>query len=131
MESFHFDNQFNIIIITYKYLSFSGIEFRLFMIGILKIVITKALLVTVVFLCLPLSNHQLKYQNRPAVSFTVNSMVTTVQIERVWNGIGGSFRHGLELFKPDKTIISKRNKIVIPIVLPHHSVSMLAFEPLN
>ena len=40
-------------------------------------------------------------------------------------------RQGLELFEPVGTIKPEDNKIFIPLVMPHHSVSLLMFEPLN
>jgi xylan 1,4-beta-xylosidase len=38
-------------------------------------------------------------------------------------------RQGLELFEPEKVIKAKENKITLPLQLPHHSVSLLVFEP--
>ncbi len=40
-------------------------------------------------------------------------------------------RQGLELSEPVRTIRSEGKNILIPLVLPHHSVSLLVFEPLN
>jgi xylan 1,4-beta-xylosidase len=40
-------------------------------------------------------------------------------------------RQGLELSEPLRTIIPEDNKIAIPLILPHHSVSLLLFEPIN
>jgi xylan 1,4-beta-xylosidase len=40
-------------------------------------------------------------------------------------------RQGLELFEPVSIIKPEGNKILIPLVLPHHSVSLLVFEPLK
>ena len=40
-------------------------------------------------------------------------------------------REGLELCEPVSTIKPANNSISIPLVLPHHSVSLLIFEPLN
>jgi xylan 1,4-beta-xylosidase len=38
-------------------------------------------------------------------------------------------RQGLELYEPVKVIKAKENKVALPLVLPHHSVSLLVFEP--
>ena len=40
-------------------------------------------------------------------------------------------REGLELLEPVSTIRPSNNNFSIPLVLPHHSVSLLIFEPLN
>ena len=40
-------------------------------------------------------------------------------------------REGLELFEPVSTIKPVGDKIFIPLVLPHHSVSLLVFEPVK
>ena len=40
-------------------------------------------------------------------------------------------RQGLELYEPEKVIKAKENKITLPLQLPHHSVSLLIFEPVN
>ena len=38
---------------------------------------------------------------------------------------------GLELFEPVSIVRPEDNKILISLVLPHHSVSLMVFEPLN
>jgi len=40
-------------------------------------------------------------------------------------------REGLELYEPEKVINAKENKITLPLQLPHHSVSLLVFEPVK
>jgi xylan 1,4-beta-xylosidase len=38
---------------------------------------------------------------------------------------------GLELFQPVSTVKPEGKNILIPLILPHHSVSLMVFEPLN
>ncbi len=40
-------------------------------------------------------------------------------------------KQGLELLGPVITVRPEKNRLMIPLVLPHHSVSLLVFEPLN
>ncbi len=40
-------------------------------------------------------------------------------------------RQGLELYEPEKVINAKENKIPLPLQFPHHSVSLLVFEPVK
>ena len=40
-------------------------------------------------------------------------------------------KQGLELYEPEKTVKPKSYKIIIPLELPHHSVSLLVFKPIN
>lgn len=40
-------------------------------------------------------------------------------------------KQGLELYEPVKNIKPSDNKITIPLEMPHHSVSLLVFEPLK
>ena len=61
----------------------------------------------------------------------------------VWKSLGRPFtpdvkqmaqiksKQGLELYEPEKTIKPLNNKIVIPLELPHHSVSLLVLEPVK
>jgi hypothetical protein len=40
-------------------------------------------------------------------------------------------KQGLELYEPEKIIQPKNNIIIVPLELPHHSVSLLVFEPIK
>jgi len=40
-------------------------------------------------------------------------------------------KQGLELYEPEKVVKPTNNKITISLELPHHSVSLLVFEPLK
>jgi xylan 1,4-beta-xylosidase len=40
-------------------------------------------------------------------------------------------RQGLELYEPEKIIKPKNNIVMVPLEMPHHSVSLMVFEPLE
>jgi xylan 1,4-beta-xylosidase len=48
-----------------------------------------------------------------------------VQIKKIKN------RQGLELYEPERSIKVNNGKVVIPVEMPHHSVSLFVFEPVG
>jgi len=61
----------------------------------------------------------------------------------IWKSMGSPFnpdqsqlkkikdRQGLELYEPEKTVNAVHGKIMLPVDMPHHSVSLFVFEPLH